>query len=171
MTSILIQALQEAHFHSFWQALDSVARERKWLIFLEAPSYESSCAFLSAMMGQQGVMRLAMDGNSVVGWCDIRRHDATIMAHCGTLGLGVIEGYRGRGLGKRLMQATLDAVLESDLGIERVELSVFSTNARAQALYQSVGFAEEGRKIDARRVDGVSSDLLLMVKWLPRRAV
>ncbi len=171
MSAIRIEPLQVARFRAHWDALDAVARERQWLIFLQAPPFESSCEYLHTMLGQHGIMLHALDGDRLVGWCDVRKHDAPPMAHCGTLGMGIIEGYRGQGLGKRLLGATLNAIVASDLGIERIELSVWRSNTRAQALYRSFGFVEEGCKIDAGRIDGVSRDMLLMAKCSPKGPV
>jgi RimJ/RimL family protein N-acetyltransferase len=166
MNEIRIELLKSENFQSLWDALDLVARERKYLIFLEAPPYESSVAFYETMMGKQGIMLNALEGERVVGWCDVRRVDAEISKHCGILGMGLVDGYRGRGLGERLIRQTLDAIRKSDLGIERVELTVWGSNAPAISLYEKVGFVHEGRKVDARKIDGVTDDVILMAKFL-----
>jgi ribosomal protein S18 acetylase RimI-like enzyme len=166
MNEIRIELLKPENFQSLWKALDLVARERKYLIYLEAPPYESSVAFYETMMGKQGIMLNALDGERVVGWCDVRRVDAEISKHCGILGMGIIEGYRGRWLGERLITQTLDAIRKSDFGIERVELTVWGSNARAIGLYEKVGFAHEGRKVGARKIDGATDDVMLMAKFL-----
>jgi RimJ/RimL family protein N-acetyltransferase len=165
-SSIRIEPLHPSRFPSQWNALDLVARERKYLIYLQAPPYDSSVAYFNTMMGQNGVMMQALDGERVVGWCDVRRNDAEISKHCGTLGMGIIDGYRGVGLGARLLAATLDAVAQSNLGIERVELTVWGRNERAQRLYRRAGFVDEGRKVGARKIDGLLDDVLLMAKFL-----
>ena len=47
-------------------------------------------------------------------------------------------------------------------GLTRIELEVFAANARALALYKKFGFVEEGRKRQARCLDGVLEDSLCM---------
>ena len=163
---IRITPLAREYFQSQWHALDEVARERKWLVYLQAPPYASSELYFEAMMGEVGIMMQALAGERVIGWCDVRRSEHEISKHCGTLGMGIIEGYRGAGLGARLMEATLAAVKQSSLGIERIELTCWSSNTRAYRLYQRLGFIDEGRKIAARRIDGQTSDVLLMAKLL-----
>lgn len=166
MNEIRIERLQPAYFRSMWEGLDLVARERKYLILLEAPPYESSVEFFNTMMGEKGIMLNALDGERVVGWCDVRRVDAEISKHCGILGMGIVEGYRGRGLGERLLTQTLDSIRQSGLGIERVELTVWGSNVRAMGLYEKVGFVHEGRKVRARKIDGATDDVVLMAKFL-----
>ncbi len=166
LSTLRIEPLSRHYFRAQWEALDAVARERKWLVYLQAPPYAVCEEFFETMMGAQGVMMQALDGERVVGWCDVRRSENEISKHCGTLGMGIIDGYRGAGLGARLMESTLATVKQMQMGIERVELTLWSTNARAYRLYQRMGFIDEGRKIAARRIDGQTSDVILMAKIL-----
>jgi RimJ/RimL family protein N-acetyltransferase len=80
--------------------------------------------------------------------------------------MGIIPAYRGRGLGLRLLNATLGAAFGA--GFVRVELNVHADNARAIALYDKVGFAREGTQRDAVFVDGEYRDTIAMA--LIRRA-
>jgi len=78
------------------------------------------------------------------------------MTHCGTLGMGVTASARGRGIGRKLIDAGL---AEADkLGIDRVELLVLGSNIVARTLYESAGFTLEGIKRRARRLDGTEDD-------------
>jgi RimJ/RimL family protein N-acetyltransferase len=161
-----IERLAPKYFQSTWEALDVVARERKYLIFQQAPPFDESVEFYNGMMGERGVMLIALDDERVVGWCDVRRNDHEISKHCGTLGMGLLLDYRGQGLGTKLITQTLDAIRASDLGISRVELTVWGSNTRAAGLYEKAGFVYEGRKVGARKVDGVTDDVLLMAKFI-----
>lgn len=46
--------------------------------------------------------------------------------------------------------------------LERIELDVFASNKPAIALYEKLGFTREGIKRGARKIDGVSDDVVLM---------
>lgn len=77
--------------------------------------------------------------------------------------MGILPAYRGKGLGRRLIETTLKAAREA--GFARVELDVYEDNARAIALYDKVGFAREGivrraAHIDGRFIDAISMALL-----------
>jgi len=60
---------------------------------------------------------------------------------------------RGRGLGEQALRAVLRAAFE-DHGLHRVWLHTFADNARAEALYQKVGFLLEGVEREALWMDG-----------------
>lgn len=155
-TEIRILPIADEHVGGYHKALDTVARERKYLSMLQAFPLEETRAFVHGMIRSGNPQLVALDGGRVVGWCDISRHFFPSHAHGGKLGMGIIPSYRGKGLGQRLMEATLQAA--RDAGFMRVELSVHADNARAIALYERVGFVQEGvaRKfacIDGRYID------------------
>ncbi len=150
--AIAIDSIREDHIESFHKALDTVSRERKYLTFLEAPPLESVRTFVLDMIENGHPQVVAVAGGDVVGWCDIRRYPQPTHAHCGTLGMGIIPGYREKGLGTRLIRAAIGQA--RDRGFHRVELHVHADNLRAIALYEKVGFVREGLARDAVRIDG-----------------
>lgn len=72
----------------------------------------------------------------------------------------MLAAYRGRGLGLRLIEATVDAARAA--GLERVDLVVYGRNERAAALYRKAGFREIGRRERAKKLDGEYDDTVLM---------
>lgn len=63
--------------------------------------------------------------------------------HVASLGITVHDAWTGKGVGSALMQAALD-LADKWLQYTRVELTVFTDNAAAIALYQRFGFEIEG---------------------------
>lgn len=149
---IRIEPIREDHVEGFREALDIVARERKYLIFLEAPPFSAMLAFVRDNIAVGHPHMVAVVDGKVVGWCDIRRATRDAQAHCGVLGMGIVPGYRDRGLGRRLITAALDAARAA--GLHRVELNAHADNLRAIALYERVGFEHEGIARDAVKIDG-----------------
>lgn len=141
-SSIRIAPIADEYIESFRVALDTVARERKYLSLLEAPPPEETRAFVLSMIEKGNPQFVALVDGNVVGWCDIIRHFFPSHAHAGKLGMGIIPAYRGKGLGRQLIDTTVRAAHEA--GIERIELSVHADNGRAIALYEKVGFVREG---------------------------
>ena len=145
---------------SFQRTLDAVARERRFLIFLEAPPIESVRKFIAQILAKGWSQFHAIHDGQVVGWCDIVRDERPGMTHIGHLGIGLLPEYRGQKIGPRLLAATIADAFQK--GITRIELEVFASNTRAIALYRKTGFVEEGRKRNARFVDGVYDDNICM---------
>lgn len=100
----------------------------------------------------------AFHDGSLVGNCDIWRQRFKDLRHSGTLGIAILDGYRGLGLGRKMLQHLLKA--SAGGGLTLAELRVLSINRRAIRLYASLGFKEAGRvpgKIirNGRRIDEI----------------
>lgn len=107
----------------------------------------------------------AFDGDRLVGHCDIAGRTSADERHTGLLGIVVVEGYRGAGLGEKMVRTALGQA--SELGIWAIELEVFATNASAKRLYEKLGFKTVG--IIPKKVlrDGRFIDIVRMYIHLP----
>ncbi len=162
---ITIERATADNADGFWRVLDTVARERRYLLFLQAPPIESTRRFVDQIIEKGWSQFYAVHDGQVVGWCDILRNEREGMRHSGHLGMGLLPAYRGRKLGARLMSETIaDAISK---GITRIDLEVFASNTPALALYRKMGFVEEGRKRRARFLDGVYDDNVVMALIVP----
>ena len=160
MTSVEIVPITQDHIESFHRALDFVARERRYLSFLEAPPLEQVRAFVLDNISHGYPELVAVSAGQVVGWCDVVPKPRPIYSHGGVLGMGLLPVFRGQRLGDRLIRQTLAAARA--FGLSRVELSVRENNAGAIALYNRVGFEVEGLQRDASKVDGACENVVLM---------
>ena len=66
------------------------------------------------------------------------------------LRLSMRPGYRGRGYGTEAIELVLGLAFDG-LGLHRVGLQVLAISARAQSVYENIGFRVEGRLRDAFR--------------------
>ncbi len=160
MLSIHIEPSRPELVESFHDCLDSVAREREWLAFGQAPPLEQMRLFVAEGLERGMVQYYAVSGQTVVGWCDIRPSPRPVQPHSGTLGMGIRIGYRGQGVGSRLIEWVLNDSFGR--GLTRVDLEVFATNSIAISLYRKFGFVHEAIKLRGRLVDGVYDDIVIM---------
>ncbi len=157
--STIIRPITMDDAEGFHAALDSVARELRYLRLTAAPPVERTHSFIASNLANGNPQLVTLDNGVVVGWCDICRSDENGSEHCGSLGMGLVASHRGRGLGRQLLTATLTAAAPS---FERVELDVYGSNLSAIALYEKVGFAHEGRRRRAIIRNGEYQDILTM---------
>jgi ribosomal protein S18 acetylase RimI-like enzyme len=160
MVPVEIVPITQDHIEGYHRALDLVARERRYLAFLEAPPLEATRAFVLDNIKHGYPQLVAIQAGQVVGWCDVVPNPRPIYSHVGVLGLALLPEFRRQGLGGRLMPRTLDAA--RDFGLRRVELTVRENNAVAIELYKKLGFAVEGLQRNRILVDGVYENLVLM---------
>lgn len=94
----------------------------------------------------RGAFIVAERGGAPIGHAILKPRDLAVTAHVVDLSLVVHEGHQGQGVGKMLMTALIHRA-RSNPRVEKIELHVRSSNERAIGLYRSLGFVEEGRKI------------------------
>ncbi len=126
---------------------------------------EISPAYVAGFLGHalaDGIALVAVetrDGSSapIVGEIHAYRSPLAVFAHVlGELTIAVHPAHQGRGVGRALFTELLRIVRDERPAIERVELVTRESNARAIALYESLGFRREGRlERRIRRTDGV----------------
>jgi len=160
--NIEIVPIERRHITGFREVLDGVARERRWLAFLEAPPADRVRRFVLNGLRNGMTQFVAVDAGRVVGWCDVNRKTHETLRHSGVLGMGVAASHRGQGVGSALLSATLAAATAK--GLRRVELIVRADNVAAIRLYERHGFELEGRLRDYMIVDGVAHEALAMAR-------
>ena len=161
MTAYQIVPIAEQHIPGFCATVDVVARERKYLAFLEAPPLEDVTGFVRGNMERGYPQFVVLSRRMVAGWCDvIPNRSRVIYSHGGTLGIGLLPDFRGRGIGRQLMQRAIDAAFA--FGLTRIELTVREGNVNAIALYKSLGFETEGLHRNAVCIEGQYENLYSM---------
>jgi ribosomal protein S18 acetylase RimI-like enzyme len=162
---ITIRAIRESDIEGFHLAVDTVCRERKYLATFEAPALERTRNFVISNITEGYPQFVAEDEGRIVGWCDALPGAANSgSAHVGQLGMGVLKSHRDQGIGRRLLEATIEGARK--LGLEKIELSVYARNTSAIGLYQKLGFEDEGLKRNGRLADGIHDDVRLMALHL-----
>lgn len=164
MNEVKIQYAEEKLIPSFHKLLDAVAKEKIYLEILEARPLDQVMAFQKGLIEKNLPVYYAVSDDQVVGWIDITRFGNPRMAHRGGLGMGVHKDLRGQGIGKRLLEAALAHA--KDVGLEKVELQVYTDNGPAIKLYDNAGFERVGVIKSFRKLDGQYFDALMMERFL-----
>ena len=157
---VIVRPIELGDIAASRECVGAVMRERRWLAYVEPFPLVDNAAFVARNLTAGNPHYVVAHGTDIVGWCDICRQAAPVYAHDATLGMGLREGYRRRGLGERLLRAALDAARAA--GLERVSLSVYASNTGAMALYRKVGFVIEGTRVRGKKLDGEYDDVHLM---------
>lgn len=153
--------------------ITSIAGERRWIACTQGYSAQDAREFILALQQVGGVHLVVMFASLVVGWCEITPGLFEGMATSGYLTMGLIPEVRGRGWGRKLLEAALNLAF-TQRHFERVEIEVFSSNTRAIALYQKIGCTQEGYKRKVRILNKSQEDMVvfgvLKEEWITRRS-
>jgi L-amino acid N-acyltransferase YncA len=164
MPTFNIRDATMADLAGYHACLESVALERKYIGFVEAPPLASSESWMSSVLEARFPFLVACDGSEVVGWCDVGPRSREGFRHTGELGMGLLARARGQGVGRALLDEAIGRARRWPL--EKLELQVYASNQAARHLYQSAGFTVEGTRVRARKLDEAYDDVLLMGLFL-----
>ena len=104
------------------------------------------------------------DGH-IVGWASLNRFNPrAAYDHVADLSVYIERGWRGRGVGRRLLDALEQAA--RDIGYHKLVLAAFPFNPAGMALYERVGFRTVGIYREQGRLDGRWVDTIVMEKLL-----
>lgn len=109
---------------------------------------------------------VAVIDGKVIGMVGLHPELNLRRAHAASIGMAVHDAYAGRGAGTALMEAVVDQA-DRWLNLRRLELTVYSDNARAIALYERFGFEREGLLRDYAWRDGAYVDAITMARLRP----
>ena len=102
-------------------------------------------------------------GEKVVGMAGLTVNANPRLRHSAGFGIMVHKDYQDQGVGTALMKAVLD-LADNWLMLVRVELGVYTDNARAIHLYKKMGFEAEGTRRKAAIRNGTYADELIMAR-------
>jgi RimJ/RimL family protein N-acetyltransferase len=125
---------------------------------------EQSLALANLVAAGGLAVTLEVEGR-IAGQLMVERRRSPYEQHRGDLSIAIRTGYRGDGLGRALMETAVDWARAVGLG--KLTLGVFPSNAPAVALYHAVGFVDEGVLRGHLRTPAGDRDVLLMGMLLP----
>lgn len=127
-------------------------------------SLESIREMLSQNADGKHNLVAVVDGE-VVGAISLHTSSRPRVTHKGVIGMMVRDDWQGKGVGKAMMQAVID-LADKWLNLSRLELTVFTDNEPAIALYRKFGFEIEGahRKFAFRDGEFVDAYTMARVK-------
>ncbi|WP_440989709.1 N-acetyltransferase family protein [Haloarchaeobius baliensis] len=114
--------------------------------------------------GGNRVFFVATVDEETVGWLHVEVVSSPMMDHTAELTVGVLEQYRGHGLGSTLVEAGLDWAREQ--GLRKVYQSLPATNERAIAFLEDAGWSVESTREGHYQVDDELVDEVQLAAWL-----
>lgn len=148
----------------FWTFLNLLDTQTDYMMY--EPKERSSRTTLSELQSDlqnsEDFICLALDNGNIVGYIHAERGKFNRTRHTAYIVTGVLESYRGQGIGTTLFGRMDQWAKETR--ITRLELTVECSNEPAKHLYEKSGFAVEGIRKNSMCVNGEYIDEYYMAK-------
>ncbi|MFC4988349.1 MULTISPECIES: GNAT family N-acetyltransferase [Saliphagus] len=142
-------------------AIRQVAEERTYIVAeTVADEVDHEEALLRHNEIESRMFFVATVGREVVGWVHLNAPELEKLAHTAELTVGVIEEYRGNGIGSHLLARGLEWA--GSRGYEKVYQSVPSTNEDAIGFLEGQGWKTEAVREDHYKLNGHYVDEVMM---------
>jgi ribosomal protein S18 acetylase RimI-like enzyme len=163
-TEVTIRPARQEDISGIIGVLKQVADERRYIVAEDvADQLSGDSALMREDLEDQRFFVGTVD-DEVVAWCGVEQPSLEKLAHNAELTLGVLEEYRGSGIGSRLMDRGLSWAAES--GFHKVYNSVPATNQAGIEFLGDHGWNTEAIRRDHYRIDGEFVDEVMMAVTL-----
>jgi RimJ/RimL family protein N-acetyltransferase len=158
-----IRKAKESDAKAIGEIVDSVASEKYYVV--PESSREDWNEAIREIKNRKGIITVAQVNGKIVGMAHIVRGKFEKNRHVGFLGITILKDFRRIGIGTAMMVRLIEwAKKQEDL--EKISLTVFSTNKAAINLYGKLGFKMEGKSKKQYKIDGKYVDEITMGKFL-----
>ncbi|MGF7087721.1 RimJ/RimL family protein N-acetyltransferase [Kroppenstedtia sanguinis] len=163
---VIRQARREEDAPELRQRLARVIRERVYLDETpdSLPDSQEQKEEIKQIQDAGGMYAVVKVDGIIAGTAQLRKGSRGVSDHTATFRTWLIPGYRGMGLGKKLMEYTIDWAQDNNL--EKINLDVWSNNERAIRLYRKYGFRLEGNRRRQGILNGEYVDEIFMSRFL-----
>lgn len=162
-----VRPVTHADLEELSRGLKLVVDEKCWVAIQPPVSVAELVERFRTRLGEGHRMFALVDDEAVAGPALIGNIDLrpTRIDGVHAIGMWVLPGRRGKGGGRRLIEAAIEA---RPPGVHKIELEVWPHNEAAIGLYERMGFEREGlRRNHYRRKDGKLHSSVIMSRLFP----
>ena len=143
--------------------VNSVASEKYYVV--PERSREDWDEAIREIKRRKGLTIIAQANEKTVGVAHLVRGKFKKNKHVGFLGISILKEFRKIGIGTAMMNYMVKWARRQK-GLEKISLTVFSTNEAAINLYCTFGFRIEGMSKKQYKIEGRYIDETIMGKFL-----
>lgn len=141
---IIIRYPQKGDAQAMCDYINTLSKEKTFISFQgEQLTLKEETKYLNDQLKKfkekQAVQLLVFSNDKLIGNSQIDMKDRATK-HEGVFGISLAKGYRGEGIGKKLMSLLLTQAKKNIPQIRIVTLSIFANNSSAMSLYKKMGF-------------------------------
>jgi hypothetical protein len=158
----IIRKANEADAAAIKNIVDSVASEKYYVVPESSGEWSKT---IREIKNRKGLIIVAQVNNKPIGMAYLVRGKFEKNRHIAFLGITILKGFRRIGVGTAMMNYLSEWAKKQE-ELEKISLTVFSTNKPAISLYRKLGFEIEGISKKQYKIEGKYIDEIIMGKFL-----
>jgi RimJ/RimL family protein N-acetyltransferase len=148
--------------------INTLSKEQTFILFQgEQLTIKEETAYLRSLLNKMkkgnAMMLLVFYHNQLIGESNVEMRDKATK-HEGSFGISIAREFRNEGIGKILIQVTLDEAKKTLSNIRIMTLGCFANNPLAYELYKKFNFIEYGKLPKGILHKGTYIDHIFMYK-------
>lgn len=145
---IIIRYPAKKDLKAMWEYINTLSKERTYITFQgEKLTLKEEEKFLKTHLEKiaknKAILLLAFYGGRLIGNSGIDLKER-VEKHIGVFGITIARGFRGEGIGSKLMQLVIAEAEKNLPQMEIITLGVFGNNDLAREMYRKFGFVKYG---------------------------
>lgn len=165
-TPYLIRYPEINDLQEIWQYINDLSREKTFINYQgDEITLEDERKWLNAAIRKNeentSLQLFAESNGKIISSAGIEMQGRA-QKHLGYIGLSVTKEFRGKGIGKKVMEVVMDEGKKNLVALKIIYLDVFGNNPIAIGLYKSLGFKEYGKLPGGLLYRGQPQDEILM---------
>ncbi|HLC87571.1 MAG TPA: GNAT family N-acetyltransferase [Patescibacteria group bacterium] len=162
----LIRYPKRTDLQELWRYINELSKEKTYISLQgEEMSLKEEREFLNKTLKRikekEGVALVVESNGKIIGISDVNRRERA-ERHTGVFGITLAKEFRGKGIGRKLMELVMEEARQNLRSIKIIRLVCFADNKTACKLYQSLGFKEYGKLPGGILYRGEPTDEILM---------
>ena len=157
---VTIRPAEERDAEQITSAVQEIIEAGQYIQKEKPNTVEEEKIFIRCVEKKENMYVVAEVDSEVVGIARVLRGELQMKHHTGLFRTWLIAKAQGMGIGKKLMEYTLEWCREQRL--HKLCLTVFASNPVAYELYKKAGFHEEGVMKEQARLNGEYVDEIFM---------
>ena len=145
---IIIRHVQRDDVERLLSFINTLSKEKTFIIFQgEQMTLEEESRYVEGFIykaeNHKAVKLLVFYKEELVGLADIITKERA-ESHVGIFGIILSKAWRNKGIGRFLMEKTIEEAVKNIIGLKIITLGVFNNNPIAKKLYEKMGFKDYG---------------------------
>ncbi len=169
-TDIIIRHVRRDDVERLMSFMNTISKEQTFITFQgEQMTLEEESRYVEDFTNKaenhKTVKLLVFHEDTLIGVADITLKER-VETHIGVFGLIIAKEWRKKGIGRFLMEKTLEEAERNIIGLKIITLGVFANNPIAKAMYERMGFVEYGLLPKGIKHKGEFIDHIYMYKLI-----